>query len=140
MKRCFLFLFALTMFSPALGQAEQSAHTKARQGDVKVTWQFEIKKDGDENPQGKVYLIVNGRKVLVRPDAGAEYSVVERADYKSRNVPATAITASTGWWAGQGEDMYVLRRKNQLIVYIRYLDEGSGIGGYRRLKTILLSR
>lgn len=138
MRRYFLFLFVLTTFSIALFTAGSSAYTKAIQGDVEVTWQFDIQKDNYGNPQGKVFLVADGRKVLIRPKATAEYSVLDRADYQSKDVPAAAITASTGWWAGQGEDMYVIRRKNQLIVFIRYLDEGTSIPPYKRLKVVPL--
>lgn len=139
MWRCGVVLLVLAMFTtPALGLAERGATRKAAQGEVKVEWVFDIKMDKDDNPTGKVYLLVNGRKTLIRPGVIGQYSVLERTDYKSHDVPTTAIAACSGWWAGQGEDMYVIRRNRQLIVFIRYLDEGTDVPAYKRLKVISL--
>lgn len=139
MRRCCLVLFVLAMFTtPALGLTERGAERKAARGEVKVEWLFDIKMDKDDNPTGKVYLLVGGRKILIRPQAIGQYHVLERTEYKSSDVPASAVAACSAWWAGSGEDMYVLRRKNQLVVFIRYLDEGVDVSAYRRLKVIRL--
>lgn len=141
MRRCCLILLVLTIPSLTFCKAEPSAYGKAAQSNVKVEWLFDIKMDNSDNtPRGKVYLMVGNRKVLIRPDVVGEYHVIERADYKSSKVPASAITACGGWWAGQGEDLYVIRRKRQLVVFIRYLDEGAPVPAYRRLKIIPLPR
>jgi hypothetical protein len=124
--------------STALGEATRGAVKKVSHSQAGVSWLFNIRNDKDGNPQGKVFLLVGGRKVLILPDAAAQYSVLDRTDYKSHDVPDTAVTACTGWWAGQGEDMYVLRRKRQLVVFIRYLDEGVSVPAYKRLKVISL--
>ena len=87
----------------------------------------------------KIYLLVNGRRVFLLR-AGSQFSVLDRQDYESHAVPSTAITACAGWWAGQGQDLYVIRRQRQLVVFIRYLDEQAPIGAYKRLKVIPLSR
>ncbi len=139
MWRCFLFLFALTAFSPALCKAEPGAYEKTAQGEVNASWKFDltIAEDSD-TPRGKVHLLVGSRKVLIFSDAIGVFSVIERADYKSKGVPATALAACSGWWAGQGQDLYVVRRRKQLIVYIRDLDEQAEIPPYRQLKVIPL--
>lgn len=134
-----LLLFVLTTFSTTLCKAESGAYKKAMQGEVNASWQFDltIAEDSD-TPRGKVYLLVGSRKVLIFSDAIGAFSVIERADYKSKGVPTTALTACSGWWAGQGQDLYVVRRRKQLIVYIRELDEQAAIPPYRRLKVIPL--
>jgi hypothetical protein len=134
MLHCLLFLLFLS--SPAFYANGQTVKTTAA-AEPNVTWLFDIK-ENEGTPQGKVYLQVGDRKVLLLPDTAGNYSVLERADYRSHGVPAQAITASTGWWAGQGEDLYVIRRGNQLIVFIRDLDESARVGAYRRLKVIPL--
>ena len=135
LRRC-LFLLALTVFSAAFCQAVPSTPRKALRTEVSVKWVFDIKKNSDDTPRGKVYLMVGDRKILIRRAVVGDYHVIEPTDYKSSKVPASAIAACGGWWAGQGEDLYVIRRKNQLIVYIRYLDESAPTPPYRRLKVI----
>jgi hypothetical protein len=135
MLHCLLFLLALS--SPVFYANGQTVQTAAP-AEPKITWLFDIKENKEGTPQGKIYLQVGDRKVLILPDTAGNYSVLERADYKSHMVPAHAVTASTGWWAGQGEDLYVIRRGNQLIVFIRDLDESARVGAYRRLKVIPL--
>jgi hypothetical protein len=134
MLHCLLFL--LTLFSPAFYAKGQNVQATTP-AEPKLIWLFDIK-ENEGTPQGKVYLQVGDRKVLLLPDTAGNYSVLERADYRSHGVPAQAITASTGWWAGQGEDLYVIRRGNQLIVFVRDLYESARTGAYRRLKVIPL--
>lgn len=139
MWRSFLFLLVLTTVFPTLSNAKPGGHEKAAQGDVNASWQFDLKiAEDSDTPRGKVYLLVGNRKVLIFSDAIGVFNVIERADYKSKGVPATALTACSGWWASQGQDLYVVRRRKQLIVYIRDLDEQAPIPPYRRLKVIPL--
>jgi hypothetical protein len=138
MLQRFLFLFVLTAFSLSITEATLGAVKKVSNSQASISWLFDIRNDKYGNPRGKVFLLVGGRKVLILPNAAAQYRVLDRAEYKSRDVPATAITACTGWWAGQGEDMYVIRHKKQLVVFIRYLDEGVSVPAFKRLKVIKL--
>jgi hypothetical protein len=138
MLQRFLLLVVLTTFSITISEAMLGTVRKASPSQANVSWLFDIRNDKYGNPRGKVFLLVGGRKVLILPKAAAQYRVLDRKEYESRDVPATAITACTGWWAGQGEDMYVTRRKKQLVVSIRYLDEGGSIPAYKRLKVIPL--
>src|SRR5262245_47497686 len=131
MLQRFLFLFALTAFSMSITEATLGAVKKASNSQASISWLFETRNDKYGNPRSKVFLLVDGRKVLILPNAASQYRVLDRADYKSRDVPAAAIAACTGWWAGQGEDMYVIRRKKQLVVFIRYLDEGVSVPAFK---------
>ena len=135
MRRCLLFLLVLTILFAARGEAAPSA--KASHVQAGVEWSFDTREDRDGNPTTRVFLVVGGRRVFILRDV-AQFSVLERKDYSGRDVPATAIAACTGWWAGSGEELYVIRRGRQLIVYIRYLDEQTELGRYRRLKVIPL--
>jgi hypothetical protein len=101
-----------------------------------ATWTFDKHEDSNGNPKTNVFLIVGGRRVLVRRNVTAQFTSIAPEDYRSHGVPASAIAACQGWWAGAGEDLYVIRKNRQLIVFIRYLDEGSAPGRFRRLKVI----
>lgn len=136
MLQRFLFLVVLTTFSTVVTGATLGAAGGAADRQAGISWLFDTRNDKYGNPRGKVFLLVGGRKVLILPKAVAQYRVLDRTDYKLHDVPATAVTACTGWWAGQGEDMYVIRRNKHLVVYIRYLDESASVPAYKRLKVI----
>jgi photosystem II stability/assembly factor-like uncharacterized protein len=141
MSRSKLFLVALTLLTSLVCSAEPHALARAPQSDAEIKWMFDIKEDNSGTPRGKVYLMVGERKTLIRSRAIGEYHEIDRADYKSKRVPSTAITAASAWWAGQGEDLYVTRRGRQLIVYVRSLAEESAPNPrYRRLKVINLTK
>lgn len=100
-----------------------------------VSWQFDSREDRDGNPQTRVYLKVGARRVFIIRET-AQFSVLERKDYSSHEVPQRALTACLSWWAGGGSEMYVVRRGRQLIVYRRSLDEQVDTGPFVRFKTI----
>lgn len=121
-----LILFTSAAFCPAApGQPNKR----------KIEWRFEIK-DGENAPESKVYLIVGARRILILADATERYEVIERQDYERYDIPPVALTAVSGWWAGQGKTLYVARRRNRLLVYIKYADEAAPDFPFAKLKTI----
>lgn len=102
---------------------------------TQIVWDFDIKEDRYGNPAGKVFLKVGKQRILILKNAPWSFSV---ADGKSEghDIPPKAITACFGWWAGSGVDLYVIRKKSQLVVYIRYLDEQVDPSKFQRLKSI----
>lgn len=126
---------SLVLASPALAKPIQSARSKVTRPPA-VAWVFAIKDDRQGNPHGQVFLRVAGRRVLVSKNASGHYHVLSRSEYHAHGVPSAAITACTGWWAGQGEDVYVIRRPGRLHVYARELDESAPLPAPRLVKTI----
>ena len=135
MRRQFFFLVLLAAFSAIACEAARGAGQHASRAQAEVTWAFDTHEDRDGNPRTKVFLVVGARRVLLT-EATANFSVLERQDYKSHAVPAAALAACAGWWAGAGEDLYVIRRDGSLIVYSRDLDEQAPASRYKRLKVI----
>lgn len=130
MWRPLLPLFLLTALCPVPAAAQKTAGARAE-----VAWAFDTHEDRDGNPRTKVFLVVGARRVLVTESA-ANFNVLERKDFKEHAVPAAALTACSGWWAGQGADLYVTRRGRSLVVYSRDLDEQAPASRYKRLKVI----
>ena len=126
-------LFAALFAVPC--EVARGARQKSARAQAEVTWAFDTHEDRDGNPRTKVFLVVGGRRVLLT-ETTARFSVLERQDYKSHAVPAAAVTACAGWWAGAGEDLYVTRRNRSLIVFSRALDEQARTPPYKRLKVI----
>lgn len=135
MRRQFFFLVLLAAFSALPCEAARGAGQHASRAQAEVTWHFDTHEDRDGNPRTKVFLVVGSRRVLLT-EATANFNVIERQDYKSHAVPAAALAACSGWWAGAGEDLYVIRRGRSLVVYSRDLDEQAPASRYKRLKVI----
>lgn len=131
--RILMLVFCLVLF---VGTFKSSVIAQEK---TKIDWEFDIKEDSQGNPNGKVFLNVGKRRVLILKDAWWMFNVVDlKAD--RQDVPVKAITACSGWWAGSGVDMYVIRRKNQFVIYIRYLDEQTDVPRYERLKSIAVPK
>jgi hypothetical protein len=128
-------LFLLTALCAGGAAAARGAAQKAAPAQAGVAWAFDTHEDRDGNPHTKVSLVVGARRVLVT-ETTANFNVVERKDFKEHAVPAAAVAACSGWWAGAGQDLYVIRRGRTLVVYSRTLDEQTRTPPYRRLKVI----
>ncbi len=103
-----------------------------------VTWQFDTRADKDLTPHTNVFLRVSGKRFLVLRGSTAEFQVIKQQEYKDHKVPAEAIAACAGWFAGQGDDLYVIRRAGKLIVFDRALDEQEATPPFKRLQVISL--
>ncbi len=103
-----------------------------------LAWVFDIHPDKQLVPQGKVFLKVGTRRVLIEPKAQFGFSTLRRAEYKDYKVPAAALTACAGWFAGAGEDLYVVSRGNTLRVYRRWSDEQAPAMPWKLIRTIAL--
>lgn len=102
-----------------------------------IAWVFDIKRDADTTPRANVSLQV-GKKRIHLMKTTAEFQKLTMAEYKDRNIPSDALAACSGWWAGQGVDLYVIRRGKRLEVFLRGLDEQAETPPYKRIKVIAL--
>ena len=102
-------------------------------------WVFQMHRDAQTNPYTDVFLRVGSRKVRIMQQAQEEFEVVPRSSYKDHAVPAHALAACAGWWAGAGDNLYVVRRGRSLVVYRKQLDEQAPDFPWKRLQTISLN-
>ncbi len=122
-------LFVLAVPAPA---APADARTPPLQ------WVFQTRRDAQTDPHTDVFLRVGSRQVLVLRQAEEEFTVSAKAEYKDQHIPAQALAACAGWWAGAGDDLYVVRRGSSLVVYRREVDEQAPDFPWKRLKVIPL--
>jgi hypothetical protein len=128
-------LLTLALFVALFAFPSETYARKAKSFQGNVSWEFDSREDRDGNPQTRVYLKVGARRVFVIREM-AQFSVLERKDYSTHEVPQRALTACFSWWAGGGSQMYVVRRGRQLVIYRRSLDEQVDTEPYVRFKTI----
>ena len=67
-----------------------------------------------------------------------EFQRFAKSGYKDQGVPASALTACFGWWAGAGDYLYVVRQGKSLAVFRREADEAGPDLPWKRLKIIPL--
>ena len=103
-----------------------------------LAWVFRTRHDPQTDPHTDVFLRVGSKQILIMPQAEEEFHAVAKADYKDSSIPASALAACSGWWAGAGDKLYVIRRGRSLIVYRKELDEQAPDLPWKRLKVIAL--
>ena len=104
-----------------------------------LAWVFQVRHDAQTNPHTNVFLRVGNRKILVMHQAMDEFQTVTKANYKDHDIPASALLACAGWWAGAGDHLCVVRRGRSLAVYRKELDEQGPNLPWKRFKVIPLS-
>jgi hypothetical protein len=103
-----------------------------------VRFEFEVKRDADDTPHSRVFVNANGKRTLVLASM-AGFEALSRADFAERKIPREALAACTGWWAGAGDNLYIVRRGERLDVYRQEMDEQAGPFPFRKIKSIRLS-
>lgn len=75
----------------------------------------------DGYPLHEISLVLAGRRhVLDTIQVCEPLTAEERGEH---NMPADALAACGGWWAGAGDYFYAIRRNDSLVVYQGWLDE-----------------
>ena len=106
-----------------------------------VVWQFDVHLDDHDQPTGKVWLVVEGKRHLITNDPIGGYWIIAQADFAQQKIPGDAVSACSGWYGGVGEDMYVRVTRDRILVFRREYGETSPeIPPYTLFKTISVRR
>jgi hypothetical protein len=92
---------------------------------------FSFKDLGEDefgNPHKIVRVDVDGKTVVI--DTVMVCNPIVKKEYASHEIPANAIDACGGWWAGAGDYFYLIEKNNQLHVFQGWLDEGQDDESY----------
>ena len=114
--------FALAVLA-ALGPWPQACAAPSARQTPPLQWVFQTRRDPQINPHTDVFLRVGTKQFLVMRQAPDEFRLAAKADYKVASIPPQALTACLGWWAGEGDYLYVIRRGRSLVVYRKEVDE-----------------
>lgn len=121
---------ALALVSLALLPVAAQTRPAKTTRPLAVRFEFQTRGGADGNaPHSRVFLNVNGKRTLVFSSDEA-FHAVSRAEFIAQQVPPElkvpreALAACAGWWAGAGDNLYVVRRGARLDVYRQELDEG----------------
>ena len=134
-----LLLFALVATGSRSTNAQQKVHSARPVGLPPLRWVFEPHPDKQLTPHTGVFLMIGTRRVMIERAAEANFQLTKPDEYHDQRIPRSALTACVGWWAGGGENLYVVCQGRRLVVYRCDVDEQeAGPQPYRRLLSIPL--
>jgi len=114
--------------------APQKSGSKSSKHDA-IAWEFKtIEKGG--LPHTQISVKIGSKKTLVIKDAVAKFHVLAHDEFKDHKVPSTAMSACSGWWAGQGMDLYAKQSGSTIVVYKSDTQEEGPGPGFKRVKSI----
>jgi hypothetical protein len=95
-------------------------------------YRLEFKELAEKNdiPYCGVYLSVNGKPNLIKSFNSASCNVFEKSEYAEKGIPATAIDAGGGWYAGAGSYFYLIMKNGEPVVYEGWQEEEQTDKGY----------
>jgi hypothetical protein len=88
-----------------------------------LLWRFDTKRTDQDLPITTVRLVVEGKARKVAAGRTGEFRALEAGDYKNHGIPANALAACAGWWAGAGDAYYVTREGDALVIRHRATSE-----------------
>lgn len=88
-----------------------------------VALQCESLSADPSRPRFATYAVLAESKVKLAEMATC--GPIDPSEYQQLNIPADALTAVGGWWAGLGEYLYVRQEGPQTVFYLGQLDEES---------------
>lgn len=77
--------------------------------------------DSFATPHFDVMLSVNGKEFKIKTINGC--GDIPVADYKTYEIPAEAVSACGGWWAGAGDYYYVIMKNGKPSLFEGWMDE-----------------
>lgn len=93
---------------------------------ISLQWFFnETGKAEFDAPVTEIYLVVNGQKNLIAKE-NMLVSETPSELFAEYEIPKDALASCRGWWAGGGNDYWVIPGTDGLEIYQRWIEEGSG--------------
>ncbi len=84
--------------------------------------------DEYENPNSQVFIQINDSRIKIADIQACD--VIGPDSYAQYDIPADAIAACGGWWAGAGDYFYAVRDGDIIRVMKGWQDEGQEDQGF----------
>jgi len=98
-----------------------------------IQWRFDTSRDSHDTPKTSITLVVGHRAFAISREVVGAFHALNAASFREHGVPAEALAACSGWWAGAGDEYYVIRAGSRFAVYHRELSETADIPRYKLL-------
>ena len=133
-----LLIVSATFIGACVSRPVPSPETNEEHAQVapKMSWNIEGEFDDIEGPRNSVALVVGGVTTPLRKDQPVGYRKLSEQNWQGWGVPADAITACLGWWAGYGEVLYAVYQHPHVLVYFREVEEKSPLPDFRLIARI----
>ena len=82
----------------------------------------------EEIPEAAVFLLVADMKIKLGTALNCD--TISPSDYGNYDIPASAIAACGGWWAGAGDYFYLTREGNKILAFQGSIYEEKTTPGY----------
>lgn len=89
-----------------------------------------------KGPNQSLSLLIGNEEIPLMQDQPVAYRNLEPNLWERHDIPADAILAGFGWWAGYGQTFYVRYAPPYLKVYVSEVEEQSPIPHFKMLKRI----
>lgn len=116
---------ALCLLATACGPDERPAADGLIDDLAAVSLQCESLSADPTQPRFAVYAVLSESKVKLAEMATC--GPIDPSEYEQLNIPAEALTAVGGWWAGLGEYLYARQEGQQVVFYLGQLDESEDV-------------
>ncbi len=127
-----------TFFSVILFTACQTAPAdEEKEESYKVRLQCQAVSEDEAFPQSAVFAIVNQNKVKLASISNCDS--IAPASYEDYEIPAEALAAVGGWWAGAGDYFYAIREDSTITFYQGWAEEGQEEESYHYSKIGIFS-
>jgi hypothetical protein len=105
----------------------------------KLEWRFASSMDSRGIPTTAITLLVNRHAIPINSKVIALFRKLDRESYRDHDIPSDALAACFGWWAGAGDEYYVMRDGNRLAIFHRELSEEAELPRYKLLRRITIA-
>ena len=78
--------------------------------------------DAQDVPRHRLLLQVAGVKTLV--DTVITCTEIPKTEYKDKEIPANALAACGGWYAGGGDYFYAIEQAGKVVIFKGWQEEG----------------
>lgn len=78
---------------------------------------------GEMNPKAAIYALVRENKIKIGEIVTGSCQLIPPEEYEDFKIPAEALAAAGGWWAGAGDYFYILEAETEYVVMKGVLDE-----------------
>lgn len=103
----------------------------------KFVMQIDLITSGEEEPSTNVGFFIEDRAGrYVGYDMYGEGQELGKDDYSTYRVPKNADAACHSFWAGMGETVYLIQKKNTVEIYSRKEYEDGDPTKYKKVKTV----
>lgn len=100
-------------------------------GDVEIkilTFICQTVRDEYDNPHSQVFLQLNNDRIKIADISACD--IINGDSFAQYQIPAEALAACGGWWAGAGDYFYAIREGNHIKVMKGWQDESQTDQGY----------